>query len=123
MRTKPPSNRIFEPKSPEEIQELTREAAKAQDQILKILRSIKEGQQSLIKKLAKDLGIPGEHDTNRLIWHAVILYANAELRDPNSIVQGIKGFGILTTLCVSRLVDPLEFKNPLADLSPFKDLK
>ena len=63
MRTKPPSNRIFEPKSREEIQELTREAAEAQDQILNILRSIKEGQQSLIKKLAKDLGIPGEHDT------------------------------------------------------------
>jgi len=24
---------------------------------------------------------------------------------------------------VSRLVDPLEFENPLADLSPFKDLQ
>src|SRR6266702_357429 len=126
MRTKLPSNptSVPEPLTPEESDERNRLAEKLDRQIRELTQTSQQSFQSVIRAFANCLGAPDEQDKNRLIWHGIVGYANADLGSARGIEEGIIAFDIFTSLCMNRLPNSfLEWKNPREDLSPFEDME
>lgn len=122
MRTKLPSPPTRAPLTPAEMERRKAEASRLHSEIKETIQSLKNGEKHLIEDLAKQLGVAEKEDRNRLIWHCLVKYANADLDIEQGLGEGIMAFDILTFLCVNRLSDSLGPENPLSDLSPFKDL-
>jgi hypothetical protein len=123
MRTKLPSKHVPRPLTSDDLEERKHQASDLDRQIRATVQSIRQTKQSYIQILAKELGVPEELNTDRLIWYAVVQYANADIRDSAGLAEGIFAFDILLRLCVHRLSDSFDIEDPLADLSPFGDLQ
>ena len=99
--------------------ELKDAARTAHEGILEALGSM--NRRPLVQLCAKSLGVPDEQDANRLIWHGIVRYANADLNDAACVAEAFLAFQAFSTLCVIRLHDPFDTA-ALSDL-PFDDLE
>jgi hypothetical protein len=93
------------PLTPAELEERKNAARTAQQRLIQLAESTKQARRSIIQTCAESLGVPQERDMNRLIWHGIVQYANA---DPSAagIGKAFLAFQAFSMLCVMRLREP-----------------
>ncbi len=104
MRTKPKTHITHPPPptSPEELESRKREARILEQELHRILESRAQAERSIIEIFAKSVGAPQEHKTDRIIWHGVVQFANANLGEPYGLLEAFLAFRSFTALSIKR---------------------
>jgi hypothetical protein len=102
--------------------EKRRAALEIHERIIKELASLEQTKQSIVKICARSIGVPEEKYVNRIIWHGIVRYANADLSDSTGVAEAFLAFHAFSTLCLAHTRDPLFESVDISDAF-FQDLE